>query len=72
VNTDLPADTHIVIFDISQDGPTAAELVSELLLRGFAVGAFGERRIRIVTHLGVDQDDTDRLCAELKVLLSPY
>ena len=72
VNTVLPADTNIVIFDISQDGPTAAELVSELLLRGFAVGAFGERRIRIVTHLGVDQDDTDRLCAQLKALLSPY
>ena len=71
VDTVLPADTNIVIFDISQDGPTAAELVSELLMRGFAVGAFGERRIRIVTHIGVDQEDTDRLCAELKTLLSP-
>ena len=72
VDTVLPADTNIVIFDISQDGPTAAELVSELLSRGFVVGAFGERRVRIVTHLGVGQDDTDRLCAELKTLLSPH
>ncbi len=71
VETVLPADTNIVIFDISPQGPTAAELVAELFSRGFAVGAFGERRIRIITHLGVDQDDTDRLCAELETLLTP-
>ncbi len=71
VDTVLPADTNIVIFTISPQGPTSAELVAELLSRGFAVGAFGERRIRIVTHLGVDQDDTDRLCAELETLLTP-
>ena len=65
----LPADTNIVIFDISQDGPTAAELVSQLLSRGFAVGAFGERRVRIVTHIGVGQGDAERLCDELKTLL---
>ena len=66
----LPAETNIVIFDISQDGPTAAALVDLLLYRGILVGAFGERRIRIVTHIGVDQSDTDRLCDEVKVLLS--
>ncbi len=66
----LPADTNIVIFDISPHGPTAAELANRLLLRGCLVGAFGERRIRIVTHLGVDQEDTDRLCDELKTLLA--
>ena len=67
----LPADTNIVIFNISPRGPTAAEVVAELLRRGFAVGAFGERRIRIITHLGVDQDDTERLCAALETLLTP-
>ncbi|MCY3563427.1 MAG: low specificity L-threonine aldolase [Acidimicrobiia bacterium] len=66
----LPAATNIVIFDISQDGPTAAELVDLLLSRRVLVGAFGERRIRIVTHLGVDQSDTDRLCDEVKAILS--
>ena len=66
----LPAETNIVIFDISPHGPTAAELVSQLLSRGFLVGAFGERRIRIVTHIGVDQSDTERLCDELKILLA--
>ena len=68
----LPAETNIVIFDISPNGPTAAELVSQLLSRGFAVGAFGERRVRIVTHIGVDQDDTDRLCEELATLLTAH
>ena len=67
----LPTETNIVIFDISSDGPAATELVAELLERGFLVGAFGERRIRIVTHLGVDQDDTDRLCQTLETLLNP-
>ncbi len=67
----LPAETNIVIFDISQDGPTAAELVDQLLSRGFNVGAFGERRIRIVTHIDVNQDDAQRLCGELETLLTP-
>ena len=67
----LPAETNIVIFDISRDGPTAAQLVDQLLLRGFIVGAFGERRIRIVTHIGVDQCDTERLCGELETFLTP-
>lgn len=64
-------DTNIVIFTISPQGPTAAEPVAGLLLRGFAIGAFGKRRIRIVTHIGVDQGDTDRQCTELKTLLTP-
>ena len=67
----LPTETNIVIFDISPDGPTAGQLVEELLAQGFAVGAFGQRRIRVVTHLGVGQDDTDRLCHELATLLTP-
>lgn len=66
----LPADTNIVIFDITPSGPTAAELVDELLSRGLLVGAFGTRRIRIVTHIGVDQHDTDRLCDALTTLLT--
>jgi len=72
VDTVLPADTNIVIFTISPQGPTAAQVVAEMLSRGFAIGAFGERRIRIVTHLEVDQDDTDRLCGELGNLLTSH
>ena len=67
----LPAETNIVIFNMSQDGPTAARLVQQLLERGFNVGAFGEKRIRIVTHIGVNQSDTDNLCQALQDLLTP-
>ena len=67
----LPAETNIVIFDIAPHGPTAADLAHRLLQRGFNVGPFGERRIRIVTHIGVNQFDTDNLCRELKGLLTP-
>ena len=67
----LPTETNIVIFDIAGEGPTAAELVERLLARGFAVGAFGPRRVRVVTHIGVDDQATERLCEELKQLLTP-
>ena len=62
----LPVDTNIVIFDISAEGPTAAELVDRLAEDGCIIGAFAERRVRIVTHLDVDAAAGDALCAALK------
>ena len=51
----VPVATNIVIFDISSSGPDAAKLVSETAKDGVVIGALGPRRIRIVTHLGVDE-----------------
>jgi threonine aldolase len=69
VATLLPVETNIVIFDIADDGPTAAELVEALGAAGLRVGAFGPRRVRIVTHLDVDDEAVRRLCSALGGLL---
>jgi threonine aldolase len=66
----LPVETNIVIFDIAEDGPTAAELVATLGAQGLRVGAFGARRVRIVTHLDVDDTATAMLCAALEGALA--
>lgn len=61
----LPVDTNIVIFDIAHDGPSAGELVRLCERDGIKIGAFGMRRVRIVTHLDVDQNAGATLCASL-------
>ncbi len=66
----LPVETNIVIFDLSDDAPDAAGLVSLLEADGLLAGAFGPRRIRVVTHLDVDEAAGDSLCASLQKHLS--
>ena len=61
----LPVDTNIVIFDLAPNAPSAAELTGMCNDEGIVIGAFGDRRIRIVTHLGVDQRAGDALCATM-------
>jgi threonine aldolase len=65
----LPVETNVVIFDIADDGPAAEAVVAALLRKGVRMGAFGERRIRVVTHLGVDEAGGDLLCAHLPAAL---
>ncbi|MDP6706967.1 MAG: threonine aldolase family protein [Alphaproteobacteria bacterium] len=65
----LPVETNIVIFEIAESGPTAAELVDRLLHKGVCAGVFGERTVRIVSHLGVDQAGADLLCDTLREAL---
>lgn len=65
----LPVETNIVIFDVAEHGPTAIEVVDGLMRRGVRVGAFGERRVRVVTHLGVDDGAVTLLCEGLETLL---
>lgn len=50
----LPVETNIVIFDLSETAPSAPDVVARLKEEGIQIGAFGERRIRVVTHLDVD------------------
>lgn len=62
----LPTQTNIVIFDIRKEGPDAATLVDALAESGIRVGQFGLRRIRIVTHLDVDEAAGDALISGLR------
>jgi len=66
----LPVGTNIVIFDLAESAPTAASIVDTLDNAGVQIGAFGERRIRVVTHLDVDEASGDALCGALGALLS--
>lgn len=60
-----PVETNILIFDLATEAPTAAELVAALAAHDIQVGAFGERRIRVVTHLDVSVDAGHRLIEQL-------
>lgn len=66
----LPVATNIVIFDIAEDAVTAGELAERCARDGIAIGAFGQRRIRVVTHLDVDAEAGDALCDSLAGHLS--
>lgn len=61
----LPTETNIVIFDVAEAAPSAGELVADLATSGLLIGAFGERRIRVVTHLDVDAAAGDHLIERL-------
>jgi len=71
VSAVLPVETNIVIFDIKDGGPTASAVTEALAAKNIVVGAFGERRIRLVTHLDVDQAGAETVMAELRRLLHP-
>ncbi len=64
-----PVDSNIIIFDVAADAPTAEDIVARLRERGVLLGAFGERRLRAVTCLNVDEQAGDRLVAELTAIL---
>lgn len=65
-----PVETNIVIFDLSPAAPDANRLVDLMKADDVLTGAFGERRIRVVTHLDVDPAAADALCASLEKHLS--
>lgn len=62
-------ETNIVFFDLAEGAPNAAEFVANLRKRGVAMGAFGGRRIRAVTHLDVSVNDIERTLATVAELL---
>lgn len=51
--------TNIVIFDVSALGVTAPAFVARLKEHGVKANAFGERRVRMVTHLNVGRADVE-------------
>ncbi len=61
----LPVESNIVIFDLAEGAPAAGELVRLCAEDDITIGAFGERRIRVVTHLDVDEAAGQALGAAL-------
>ncbi|MDG2339108.1 MAG: threonine aldolase family protein [Gammaproteobacteria bacterium] len=66
----LPVDSNIIIFDVSEKSPTAAEIVKLLQNEGVIIGAFGERRLRVVTCLNVNEASGEKLVQALTPLLN--
>ena len=66
----LPVDTNIIVFDVASNAPTAANIVDQLKERGILLGAFGERRLRVVTCLNVNEESGDKVVKELSAVLS--
>lgn len=57
----LPIDTNIVIFDVAVTGPNAREVSTLLKQKGVTVTVVGSHRMRIVTHMDVNDIDGDVL-----------
>jgi threonine aldolase len=61
----LPVQTNIIFFHLSPDAPNAPTLIERLKLDGIIAEAFGERLVRVVTHLDVNAESGNALCESL-------
>ena len=61
--------TNIVFFDLS-NGMTARQLAERVARDGVLIGGAGERRIRVVTHYGIERADVDAALAAIKSVVS--
>ena len=62
--------TNIVVLDLQGTGITAPALVQACHGEGLLMSAFGTRRVRLVTHLDLSDDDTSFACTVLARHLS--
>ncbi len=65
----LPVETNIVIAELRETGREQAEVVEALAAEGVLAAGFGATRIRLVTHLDVDDAGTGRAIAALRKTL---
>ncbi|RME42904.1 MAG: threonine aldolase, partial [Chloroflexi bacterium] len=52
-------ETDIVIFELTRDDMTPAQLADGLRERGVLLSPIGGRRLRAVTHYGIEAEDID-------------
>lgn len=62
--------TNMVMIDLDEKAAGPAELAGRAAARGVLLSPFGERRLRAVTHLDVDDDGIDWAARVLRELLS--
>jgi threonine aldolase len=61
--------TNIVIFQLTPEAISPADLVAGLAPSGVKMGAIGGRGIRAVTHYGIEAADVDRTIAAVEAVL---
>lgn len=59
-------ETNIVYFDTG--GTPSIQIVGQLKKRGILCSPFNDHTIRMVTHLGITADDTERICSIMRDL----
>ena len=59
----ISPDTNIIMIDVDRDGLTAEEAERYLEERGVWILAIGPSRLRVVTHLEIDDEGIERACA---------
>ena len=62
--------TNIVFFDLEPDGMTASQLANGLARAGVLIGAAGERRMRAVTHYGIERADIETALGAIRKVIS--
>jgi threonine aldolase len=63
--------TNILFFDVAGDRLTAADLVGRMAERGVSFLATGPRRMRMVTHYGLDMEDIEWTLESLREVMKP-
>jgi len=63
--------TNIVIFELASERLTPAEFVAKLGERGVKLLAIGGRRLRAVTHYGIEADDIEVALAVVQEVMGP-
>jgi threonine aldolase len=61
-----PAETNILLFDVTETGRTANEVNERLQERGVRFSAFGPTLMRAVTHLDVSRSDCEQAVTALR------
>jgi threonine aldolase len=61
--------TNIVIFELGPEAPTPASFAAGLAAQGVKMGTIGGRRLRAVTHHGIEAQDIDRALAAVQIAL---
>jgi threonine aldolase len=61
--------TNIIIFELAPGALPPIDLVKALAARGVKLGAIGGRRLRAVTHYGINAEDIDRALSAVQEVL---
>jgi threonine aldolase len=61
--------TNIVIFELGPEAPAPADFAAALAGQGIKIGAIGGRRLRAVTHYGIDSRDIQHALTAARAVL---
>jgi threonine aldolase len=62
--------TNIIIFELAADALSPQEFAAGLAARGIKLSPIGGRRLRAVTHHGIEEEDIERALAAAKTVLA--